>query len=266
MGDNGGRAKCETCGTRIQHQGAAQRYCSRKCYTRLGQSNPFYGKSHKPETIENMKRVLSIKMAGDKNPFFGKTHTSQTIEAIKQKNREYRQNNKEAILSRQLARLNLTTEKVRSIFQEYAQTTLNSVQLQEKYKVDKRVLFKYMILLGVCTEEELEAVKYAKKYKNANSAPEQRTYELLVAKYGEESVIRNYKLGPFYYDFLLFGKILVEYDGYYWHNEVENNDERKTMLAETKGMPLYRIREPKSRKTDFIDEMKRIDEVVKNEV
>lgn len=260
------KAKCVTCGEEIGHNGSAQKYCSRGCYTKEGSANPFYGKSHHPDTIARMKQRLSVVMAGENNPFYGRTHTPEAVAKIVAANRSYRENNKEEILSRQLHRLGLTSEKLDFIYDEYSQSSMNGQQMQEKYGVDKRVLYKYMVLLGACSEGQLAEAKFNKKYKNTNSAPEQKTYELLSVKYGEENVVRNYSLGSYYYDFMLFGKVLVEYDGFYWHNEVRNNDQRKTALAKLKGLTLYRIREPESRKTDFIAEMKELDKVVKNEI
>ena len=47
-----------------------------------GKDNPFYGRHHSPDTIENMKKKLSNMMAGDNNPFYGRHHNQETKRLI----------------------------------------------------------------------------------------------------------------------------------------------------------------------------------------
>tara|TARA_Y100000296_G_C5177562_1_gene261017 strand:+ start:485 stop:1276 length:792 start_codon:yes stop_codon:yes gene_type:complete len=257
--------KCPKCNIVFKTKDKRQKYCKRSCYTISGEQNPFYGKTHSQETIRKIKAALKGKMLGDQNPFYGKTHTEEAKKKIKEANRLYRENNQELILEKQLKRLDLTPQKIKHIYHLYATTHRNGADIQHEFNVDVRVLYKYMIKLGACTSEELEKVKFKKKYRNANSSPEQRLYEFLCVKYGEDSVVRHYKIDRYYYDFLVFDKILIEYDGYYWHNEKKCNDIIKDKIASDQGYILYRVREPESRKTNFIQEMKNIDEVI-NEV
>ena len=44
---------------------------------RVGEHNSFYGKKHKPESIEIMKEKLRISLGGENNPWFGKTLTQE---------------------------------------------------------------------------------------------------------------------------------------------------------------------------------------------
>ena len=44
---------------------------------RKGENNSFYGKQHKPESIEVMKDKLRISLGGENNPWFGKTLTQE---------------------------------------------------------------------------------------------------------------------------------------------------------------------------------------------
>lgn len=62
----------------------------------------------------------------------------------------------------------------------------------------------------------------------------------------------------YYYDFLLNDKIIVEYDGYYWHKIVESNDEIKNKVAASNDYPLYRVEEDCFRNVDFESEIIKI--------
>jgi hypothetical protein len=44
----------------------------RKKFGLPGKLNPFYGKTHKPETVELIKKKLKGKLEGEKNPMYGK--------------------------------------------------------------------------------------------------------------------------------------------------------------------------------------------------
>lgn len=51
-----------------------------------GEKNHFYGKHHKPESIEVARLKISEKLSGDKNPFYGKRHPRELQDQINQKN------------------------------------------------------------------------------------------------------------------------------------------------------------------------------------
>jgi len=50
--------------------------------SQMGADNPFYGKKHSKDTIDNMKSKLSNLMSGKGNPFYGKKHTQETKNKI----------------------------------------------------------------------------------------------------------------------------------------------------------------------------------------
>lgn len=254
---------CSICGIVFTHKDKRQKYCSRNCYNeRLkGSGNPFSGKTHTDETLEKIKSKLVGKMIGEKNPFYGKQHNTETVERIKKANELYRQNNRELVEERLLKRLNLTKEKISLIYEEYRDTQETLQTLQNKYSVDKRVLKKYFVKYGACSEAELKQVAFDKKYKNASSIGEETLYILLCNLYGENRVKRQHNISFYYYDFLVDDKLLVEYDGYYWHNLVENNDDVKTQTAIMNGYVLYRVREDEKRKVDFLKEIQKIKDI-----
>jgi very-short-patch-repair endonuclease len=254
---------CSICGISFTHKDKRRKYCSRECYNQKlnGEGNPFAGKVHSKGTVDKIKEKLLGKMAGDKNPFYGKQHNKEALDKIKKGNELFRENNKELVEERLLKRLNLTEEKIKLIYEEYRDTHETLATLKQKYDIDSRVLKKYFVKYGACSEAELKQVAFDKKYKNASSIGEETLYILLCNLYGENRVKRQHNISFYYYDFLVDDKFLVEYDGYYWHNLVENNDDVKTHTALSNGYILYRVREDEKRKVDFLKEIQNIKDI-----
>jgi hypothetical protein len=253
---------CEHCNLEFSTKDKRQKYCSKACYfqTRTGENN-FFHKYKQPEEIRAREaKKQSELFKGSGNPFYGKKHTEEALEKVREGNRKYREQNKELIEQRLLSRLNLNEEKIKFIFQEYRDTHETLLTLQEKYAVDQRVLKKYFLKYA-CTQQELETVIFNKKYKNASSVGEETLFLLLCKEFGQEKVKRQFKLSFYYYDFLIDDKLLIEYDGYYWHVLVESNDEQKDKVAEESAFKLYRVRENEKRKVDFLIEIQKIREV-----
>lgn len=254
---------CSICGVSFSHKDKRQKYCGRECYNKRlkGDGNPFAGKTHSKEAVDKIKEKLLGKMVGDKNPFYGKRHDIETMDKIKKSNEVYRENNKEIIEERLLRRLNLTEEKIRLIYKEYSDTHETLKTLQKKHKIDYRVLKKYFIKYNACTKEELEEVAFAKKYKNATSIGEETLYTLLCNLFGPDRIRRQHKISFYYFDFLVDDKFIIEYDGYYWHNLVKNNDNIKTQTAISNGYILYRVREDEERQVNFLKEIQIIKDI-----
>lgn len=283
--------KCKYCSATIRKWKV---YCSRKCYESWlqenpennpfwgkchsdetkekiskankgklsGESNPFFGKHHSEETRKKISEVQKVLQAGENNPFFGKHHSEESIILIKEKNAKYRADNKEAILQRQLNRLSLSKEKLETIYEEYRDTSINLFAWQKKYKVDHRVLKKYIILFGICSEKELDELTFYKKNCKTISYPEDLLYGFLCARFEEKNVVRQYAIKNFKYDFLVKNCLLVEYDGFFWHEQHRNNDLIKNTLAQEKGFRLYRVKENEKRQVDFLAEIQNIQGVL----
>jgi len=94
--------------------------------------------------------------------------------------------------------------------------------------------------------------KALKLFKNHNVSQEE--VELLYVfrfYFGEKNVIHSFPLKNKIYDFLIFGNILVEYDGDFWHgikpnnvidiNKVRENDANKDKIAKEKGYKIFRV-------------------------
>mgnify|MGYP003330281347 CR=1 FL=1 len=252
---------CKHCKKDFLTKDKRQKFCSKKCYfaTKTGENNFFYG--YKPSDEEKKKKAekCSELFKGSGNPFHGKKHSKETLEKVKEANKKFREENKDLIEQRLLNRLNLDEEKIKKIFDEYVNTHETLITLQKKYKVDQRVLKKYFLKYA-CTKQELDNVIFNKKYKNASSVGEETLFLLLCATFGKQKVKRQHKLYHYYYDFLVDDKILIEYDGYYWHVLVENNDLIKNEIAKKHNLTLYRVRENEKRQVDFLLEIERIKE------
>jgi hypothetical protein len=93
------------------------------------------------------------------------------------------------------------------------------------------------------------------------SKPETEYFDMLSYFVGPNNIKRTYRLGDRYYDACLFDKILVEFDGDFWHPEednhpilsvdkilkIKNNDAYKDELAKKHNFVIYRIRESESK-------------------
>ncbi len=70
-----------------------------------------------------------------------------------------------------------------------------------------------------------------------------------------------------YYDFCLFDKLLIEYDGEYWHSseETKKNDKFKNELAIKNGYGIFRVCSNESKNIDILLKIKKeIDEIQTN--
>ena len=128
--------------------------------------------------------------------------------------------------------------------------------------IDYRTAQKFLIDLGIETKEGIKKVGLHKKYFQSGrgiSAPEIKLLALLEETFGAENVKhQSYKFG-YFYDFLVSGEILVEYDGYYYHKVLKNNnDEIKEELALTNGYRFVRIEEDINRYADLKEGVERI--------
>lgn len=226
-----------------------------------GTQNPFYGKTHSKETIEKIKKN-SPDMSGEKNPFYGKKHSPETLAKIKESNAKRILLRSNEIALQNLEKAGLSIEKLHQAFSDLNKPENTFATVAEKYQVDKRTLQRYLLLF-VCSKDRLRQIAIDKQYRRAISSQELKLKKHLEDAFGTEAVEQQKKIGPYFYDFLVKDILLVEYDGYYWHQIRKSaNDENKTALAKICGLELYRVLEPKSRKTDFLTEIKKIKEFI----
>ena len=254
---------CLICETEIIKRNV-NKYCSRECYykSKIGENNPFYGKTHSEETKKKLSNDPRLSHPGESNPFYGKTHSEETKELIREKNHIYRENNKDLLIQKRLDRKGLTKSQIKKVWDEYVSGPRNRTFLTEKLGIDYRTVQKFLIDLGVKTKEDIKRVGLQKKYFQSGtsiSAPEIELLSLLEESFGVENVKhQSYKFG-YFYDFLVNGEVLVEYDGYYYHKVLKNNNDAiKEELALTNGYKFVRIEEDINRCADLKEGIERI--------
>lgn len=125
--------------------------------------------------------------------------------------------------------------------------------------------------------EQYSANDYSDVFKKGLSSKSETQYvDMLSFIYGESNIKRSFKLGDKYYDACLYDKILIEYDGDFWHPEegvehpifsaeqillIKVNDNLKNDLARKHDMILFRIKESDSRN---IQKLIELDEIIKD--
>jgi hypothetical protein len=220
----------------------------------FGDKNPFYGKHHTKETKEKIVKKLKITMLGRKNPFFGKHHTEKTRMELSTKLKELAP---KTVLTKDLNFLEkqgLDFDKLKEIFEKYKNSPETISSLSEHYKIDLRTLRRYLIKY-VCSNERFLEISLRKQQGQFVSKSELKLKEELLKVFGEK-LIHQYRIGKYLYDCLIDNCLLIEYDGFYWHKiKTNKNDKIKELLAKDLGFVLYRVEEPKSRKTDFLKEV-----------
>ncbi len=254
--------KCLICEKDLKRN--SKKFCSRQCYytAKAGTGNHFYGKKHTKETIEKLRNDPRLSHPGEDNPFYGKSHTNESKQVIREKNRIWRENNKQLRLERRLKRKNLTKERIEEVWATYAAEPHNRSYLIKELGIDYRTAKKFVIDLRIETEEGVRKLGIEKQFfqsGRAISAPELEMLSLLVEEFGSSNVVHQSKKFGYYYDFLINDEVLVEYDGYYYHKVLINkNDAIKERLALTNGYSFVRVEEDENRKADFIEGIKRI--------
>jgi very-short-patch-repair endonuclease len=217
-----------------------------------GNNNPFYGKHHSNEVISKLKSDPRCFHFSESNPFYGKHHDSETKEIIAQKNREFRINHPERVIENELKRLGKSKNDFLLMLNDYVMNIHNRNSIAEKYGVDFRTMKSWWLFFQLISSADLKRLTKYRQLNSNSSIPEAKLYNLLKDKFGEDNVKRCYELGGYYYDICLFEKVLVEYDGYYWHKIVKNkNDEIKNALAKDRGYCLFRVEESPNRVPNF---------------
>ena len=250
-----------------------------------GDKNPMYGRTNYDvwldkygKEIADEKQLSSneknrISNLGENNGFYGTTHTQTSVDEIIRRNKLYRETNKEQILRDNLNKLKLTDEILNETFTYYKNHICNFETLKEKFNItcDKRMLTKYWVATGIITPIELRKITKQKQFlgdpsSRTKSAIEVKIFELLSSKYGSDNVDHSYVIHPYpyVYDIILFDKLLIEYDGYYWHKIVGGkNDKIKEQLAKQHNFIIYRIEANEKEKIDISAEFDIIDKIIK---
>jgi len=118
-----------------------------------------------------------------------------------------------------------------------------------------------------------DIIKSLLKIPSSNISIEESTFgNVLTFYFGDNNVIPQYKIkfsengkkGHRFYDFCLFNKILIEYDGEFWHSsdESKKNDNFKNKLAKSNGFIIFRVHSTEAKNIEILQQIKElIDEV-----
>jgi hypothetical protein len=260
---------CKGCGSLYTKKKHNKVYCSLECYRvngLRGEKNPFYGRTHSEELILRMKEDDRFSHKKEKNAFYGRTHSEETVEAIKEKNRIWRLNNKELALQRRLHKKGLTKESLERHWEVYKTTPVNKHYFTEVVGVDPRTFYKFLVDCEIATKEQITNITDLKQMFQSGysiSAPELKLLELLKQFFGTQNVEHQVKKFGFWFDFCLFERILIEYDGFYYHKVLINkNDPIKEQLALHNGFEFVRIEEDDKRCVDWDAAIQKINAIV----
>jgi len=121
---------------------------------------------------------------------------------------------------------------------------------KELYTLDKIIsdfnlnISKYILYKRLCEKFGQDSINLFLGTKNS-SKPENNFYFVLCYFFGKKNIKRQFKLNQKVYDFLLFDKILIEFDGEYWHSFDKNkkNDEIKDKIAMENGYIIFRVKD-----------------------
>lgn len=121
--------------------------------------------------------------------------------------------------------------------QKMTQTTL----LRHLTKLFGNEVISYLVY-GVKSQEELEFLNILKFY------------------FGGSNIKYGFELGGKNYDALLFNKILIEYDGSFYHssNEMKEKDKLKDQIAMKNGYVLIRCTEKSVKDIELLNKIKKI--------
>jgi len=76
--------------------------------------------------------------------------------------------------------------------------------------------------------------------------------------FGDKNVKQQFLLKRKIYDFLIFNRLIIEYDGLYWHQNTAINDEEKNKIALENGYVLYRVSDKRSKNIEILVEIQKI--------
>lgn len=116
-----------------------------------------------------------------------------------------------------------------------------------KEKIKETNMKKYGVPYSTQAKEVIVKMRKSLQEKGCvpTSQKQLEVYNMLVQLYGKESCILNYPYDRLNFDCLLIVndiKIDVEYDGWYWHKDKQEEDKRRNYFLTKKGFKVLRIR------------------------
>ena len=227
--------ECDKCGslTQVGFRSALlkKEYICQSC-NKIGESNPFYGKTHATEKKQQHSQFMKNRFVGENNAFYGKTHTEQTKEILRQKCPRYGKDNGFFGKSH--------SDEFKKNHSEFMKT------------IGKRSK-EYYSSMGI------RSVNSKPKKTKIEKATEQKLQELDI-KFKYNFILQN----KAQYDFLINDNIVLEVHGDFWHGNPEvystlterqeykkKRDIEKQKLAEDNGYKYLVIWESQIKKNEW---------------
>ena len=265
------KVKCEYCGEVIEKQWVyflrgrtTGKDCCPKCnqikikdsfLARYGVDNPFY-----LDKVKDKIKVTNLEKYGAENPFaseiiqnkikttnlekYGVEHIMQS-EEYKEKYRQFcleRYGVENAFQSEEIK------EKIRQTNLEKYGVDCNIAHVPEiQEKIQQTNLKKYGVRYATQAPEVIKKIRKA-LYKNGTiptSSMEKYVCDLVHEIYGKENCKDGFAVGLVNLDCLLLfndKRIDIEYDGWYWHKNRQEQDKRRNYWLIRQGYKVLRIR------------------------
>jgi len=135
-------------------------------------------------------------------------------------------------------------------------------ETKELFSIENTILVIYKRLIEHFDKKEIDSMLKL----GISSRPETEFYNVLKFYYGDD-VQKNYILEKKHYDYILINKILIEYDGDYWHSKPNHmeNDKIKNAIAQKNGFIVFRIKDSESKNIEILNALNRQYKRHKNE-
>jgi very-short-patch-repair endonuclease len=242
-----------------------------------GSNNPMYRKpiqevwkeKYSQEEFEKIKsdysRNMSDACVGAKNGFYGKTHTKESIEKANKSRKDWYNKNQKFFIIEKYEKIGLTKEKISDLLEHYSKNSkfgYGVADLKKDCGIDVRTLKKLAVYHEIKSKKEIKDIFFIGKYEKVISAPELKLFQMCINEFGKDNVKSQFPLCGRVFDILVGDKLLVEYDGYYFHQEKSDGrtDRIKDKIAMNNGFHLLRIKEDRFRKVDFEKAIQQIKE------
>jgi len=230
-----------------------------------GAKNPMFNRSIQDVWKEKLTgeeynaRVLSYSKSmhsatlGERNGFFGKKHTAKTKQRLSDASQRYFD------VSGSVRYADISKSILREALDYYAQVSVNQADVASKFGHDFRTIAQHAVDVGLFTQSELNILCQNSQRLSFISSPERKLGDMLDEKY---SVDRQVKIGKFVHDLVINNKLIVEYDGYYFHQILRNEEyeQNKNQSAIEHGYEIYHVEENIQRKIDWQRELSIIGE------
>ena len=91
------------------------------------------------------------------------------------------------------------------------------------------------------------------------SKSETEYYNVIKYFFGKD-LQKGFKLEDKFYDFILLDKIIIEFDGDYWHSLIKNinNDKVKDELARKNDYIIFRVKESESKDLEILNKLNKL--------